>query len=180
MPYNVFIINLLNNYFFMIAHEICEALYALPGGVVEPRRRSIFKPVMFAIIGVVLLIINVVAVYNSDALSMFLIVAGMSLLGYGVVVGVMRMVSDERVPYHTASHRYMRYKESFYDRQQLAALQRAVAMGDESAIAVIEKSDIAVITLVSYSSSDGSIVGYALYEYVDMESRIIGKPTIKA
>ena len=30
----------------------------MPGGVVEPRRRSIFKPVMFAIIGIVLLIIN--------------------------------------------------------------------------------------------------------------------------
>ena len=40
----------------MIAHEICEALYALPGGAVEPRRRSIFKPAMFAIVGVVLFV----------------------------------------------------------------------------------------------------------------------------
>ena len=92
----------------MNAFEISEALYALPGGVVEARRRPIFKPMALALVGVVLLIINTVAIDSSmEALSMLLLVAGVGLAGYGIVVSAMRLVSDERVPYHTPSKRYM-------------------------------------------------------------------------
>ena len=61
--------------------DICEALYALPGGVVEPRRRPIVKPLAIAILGIVLLAIDIVAVDDeSDALSMLLIVSAMAQL----------------------------------------------------------------------------------------------------
>jgi hypothetical protein len=165
----------------MNAFEICEALYALPGGVVEPRRQPITKPLMIAIIGIVLLIINNVAVDSSmEALSMFLIVSGVGLLGYGVVVTAMRRTSDERIPYHKPSKRFMSYTESYYTREQLPELQRAIASRNESALAKIPTSNIAAITLVSYRSSDNSIAAYALYQYVDMEYCIIGNVEIKA
>ena len=61
--------------------DICEALYALPGGVVEPRRRPIVKPMAIAILGIVLLAIDIVAVAEeSDALSMMLIVSGIVMM----------------------------------------------------------------------------------------------------
>ena len=44
----------------MIEHNICEALYALPGGVVEPRRQPVCKPILATIVGAVLLFINFV------------------------------------------------------------------------------------------------------------------------
>lgn len=165
----------------MNAFEICEALYALPGGVVEPRRRPIVKPLMIAILGIVLLIINSVVVDSSiEALSMFLIVAGVGLLGYGIVVVAMRRMSDERVPYHKPTKRYMYYTESYYDRDHLAEVQRALASGNESALAAIETSNIAAITLVGYRSADNSIAAYALYQYIDMEHCIIGDVKIRA
>lgn len=164
----------------MNAFEICEALYALPGGVVVERRRPIFKPMIFALLGVVLLVVNIVVVDSSmETLCILLMVLGVGLLGYGVVVVAMRLMSDERVPYHTPSKRYMSYTESYYDRSHLAELQRAVARGDESAIASIETSNVAAITLVSYRATDNSLAAYALYHYVDMEYCLIGEVTIR-
>lgn len=164
----------------MNAFEISKALYALPGGVVEARRRPIFKPIALALVGVVLLIINTVAIDSSmEALSMLLLVAGVGLAGYGIVVSAMRLVSDERVPYHTPSKRYMCYSERYYDRSQLKALQSALKRGDEDALASIPTSNISAITLVCYRSKDGSIVAYALYHYVDMEYCMIGDVYIK-
>jgi hypothetical protein len=161
-------------------YDMCEALYALPGGVVEARRRPIFKPMALALVGVVLLIINTVAIDSSmEALSMLLLVAGVGLAGYGIVVSAMRLVSDERVPYHTPSKRHMCYSERYYDRSQLEALQSALKRGDEDALASIPTSNISAITLVGYRSKDGSIVAYALYHYVDMEYCMIGDVYIK-
>lgn len=165
----------------MNAFEICEALYALPGGVVESRRRPIFKPLTVTLLGMGLLIINFVAIDSSmEALSMLLLVAGVGLIGYGIVVTAMHLTSDERVPYHTPSKRYMRYSEKYYDRSQLETLQSALLRNDENALSSIATSNISAITLVCYRSVDSSIVAYALYQYVDMEYCMIGDVYIKA
>ena len=75
----------------MNAFEICEALYALPGGVVEARRRPIFKPIATILIGIVLLVINFVAIDSSmEALSMLLLVLGVGVMIYGIIVVAMR------------------------------------------------------------------------------------------
>ena len=164
----------------MNAFEISEALYALPGDVVVARRRPIFKPMMFALLGMVLLIINIVAIDSSmESLSMLLLVVGVGLLGYGIVVVAMRLMSDESVPYHIPTKRYMCYTESYYDRSHLAELQSAITRGDESTIASIEKSNVSTITLVSYRATDNSLAAYALYQYVDLEYCLIGEVYIR-
>ena len=53
----------------MITEDICKALYALPGGVVTPRRRTIVIPAVAAAVGVVLLIINFLAIDDSDSIT---------------------------------------------------------------------------------------------------------------
>jgi hypothetical protein len=164
----------------MNTFEICEALYALPGGVVEARRRPIIKPIATILIGIVLLVINFVAIDSSmEALSMLLLVLGVGVMIYGIIVVVMRCGSDEQVPYHTPSKSYMRYSERFYDRSQLGKLQSAIESGDRSAIDSIPTSNISAIILACYRSANGSIVAYGLYHYVDMEYCLIGDVTIK-
>ena len=165
----------------MNAFEICEALYALPGGVVEPRRQPIIKPLVIALLGIVLLIINFVAIDSSmEALSMLFLVVGVGFLGYGAIVTALRCASDERVPYHTSTKRYMSYSERYYDRSQLGALQSALSRKDESALATIERSNVSSIILVCYRTADNSIAAYALYHYVDMEYCMIGDVVIVA
>ena len=163
----------------MNAFEIREALYALPGGVVESRRRPIIKPVALVFIGIVLLVINFVAIDSSmEALSMLLLVLGVGLMIYGIIVVAMRCGSEENVPYHTPSKSYMRYSERYYDHSQLGKLQSAIESGARSEIDSIDTSNISAIILACYRSADGSIVAYGLYHYVDMEYCLIGDVVI--
>lgn len=155
--------------------DICEALYALPGGVVIPRRRPIVKPMAIAIMGLVLLAINIVAVAEeSDALSMLLVVVGIALVCYGAVVSIVRLCGDDRVPYHHPSRGYMSRTERYYRRDQLFYLEAALARGDRATIDAMPTTNVAMVTLVGYHAADDSLDAYALYEYVDMETRMIG------
>lgn len=159
----------------MITNDICKALCALPGDGVELRRRPITTPLAIMFIGVVLLIINIVAIDDkSSALSMLLLIIGISMFGYGGIVSIMRRTSDLRVPYLSTTKRYMDYRERYYDRSQLETLQHYIAVGDESKLEDISTSNVSAIILAEYRASDNSIVAYALYEYVDFDYRLIG------
>ena len=159
----------------MIANDICKALCALPGDGVELRHRPITTPITIMVIGIVLLIINIVAIDDkSSALSMLLLIAGISMLGYGGITTIMRRTNDQLVPYLTSTKRYMDYRERYYDRSQLDTLQLYLAVGDESKLEEIPTSNISAIVLAEYRANDNSIVAYALYEYVDFDYRLIG------
>ena len=160
----------------MIKHDICKALYALSDGAVSQRRQPICGHLIVALVGLVLLVINFVVVDDmSGALGMTLMVAGVVMFLYGTIIGIVRLMSNERVPYHTATKRYMRFSERYYNREQLADLSKAVASGDDDAIEAVTRGNIAAITLVECAASDRSIVAYAIYEYVDFDNRLIGE-----
>ena len=163
----------------MIRQEICEALYALPNGVVKPRRRSVLKPIVVALIGFAIIALDTLCIRSdNDALTMLLIVTGGSLVLCGLLVAVMRIASDEQVPYHTPSKSYMRCRERHYTHDKLAELQTAVAMHDTERIESIETSNISAITLAECMTRDGSIVALALYEYENYEDRLVGRVKI--
>ena len=160
----------------MIRQEICEALYALPNGVVEPRRRSVLKPIVVTLIGFAIIALDLLCIRSeNDALTMLLIVTGGSLALCGLLVAVMRIASDEQVPYHTPSKSYMNCRERHYTHDKLTELQTAVAMHDTDRIESIKTSNISSITLAECSTHDGSIVALAIYEYENYEDRLVGR-----
>lgn len=63
--------------------------------------------------------------------------------------------------------------------QSITPVVRTLPRGDESAIASIETSNVAAITLVSYRATDNSLAAYALYHYVDMEYCLIDEVSIR-
>ncbi len=149
----------------MISKDLCEALYALPGGVVTPRRQPIVKPLVVALLGVVLLTIDGLVVEDkSGALSMTLMVLGITMTMFGALTAIMRAFSDKRVPYHNTSG-YMHYSERYYDRMYRAELLDAIASGNAAQINAIKTTNISAITLAEFRSKDGSVVAYAIYEY---------------
>ena len=163
----------------MIRQDICEALYALPNGVVQPRRRSVVRPLCIAFIGVAVMVANVIFTgFSNDALSMLLVVVGVSLVLYGIIAMMMRMVGDEQAPYHTPSRCYMKYREHYYSHEKLAELKVAISMHDIEHIDSIETSSISAITLAECSTKDGTMVAYALYEYDNYEDRLVGEVKI--
>ena len=163
----------------MIRQDICEVLYALPNGVVQPRRRSVVRPLCITLIGVAVMVANVIFTgFSNDALSMLLVVVGVSLVLYGIIAIMMRMVGDERVPYHTPSRCYMKYRERYYSHEKLAELESALSVQDIEHIDSIETSSISAITLAECTTKDSAMVAYALYEYDNYEDRLVGEVKI--
>ena len=163
----------------MIRQGVCEALYALPNGVVQPRRRSVMMPIIIALVGVVLLVVNFLVLSSNDgALGMTLIVVGGALLLYGSVVTVMRIASSETVPYHPTTKSYMSYCERFYTHENAAELKAALAANDLKRIEKITTSNVSALTLAECRTKDGAIVALALYEYACYEDRLSGEVTI--
>ena len=163
----------------MIRQDICEALYALPNGVVQPRRRSVVKPLCIALAGMAVMVANVIFTgFSNDALSMLLVVVGVSLILYGIIATMMRMVGDERVPYHTPTQCYMNYRERYFSHEKLAELKAALSVHDIERIDSIETSSISAITLAECTTKDGILMAYALYEYDNYEDRLVDKVKI--
>lgn len=160
----------------MILEDISKVLYALPSGVVVERRQPVCRPTLVAVVGAVLLVANILLVDDkSGALGMTLMAAGVTMLLYGAIVAITRLMSDKRVPYHTPTKHYMCTKERYYDREQLAELQKAVARGDRAGIEALPAGNVAAITLIECYAHDRSIVAYAIYEYVNFDNKLIGE-----
>jgi len=161
----------------MNTENICKALYALPGGVVAPRKEGVTTPIVLAITGIALLIINSTVLSDTaDALSMTLLCAGIALIIYGIIAVMMRLNSSRRVPYDNEARSYMKCRERYYDRELVAALRRAIADGDIETIDSMPTTNIAAVTLVEYRSSRRR--AYGLYEYGEAEYRPLSEPKI--
>ena len=159
--------------------DICEALYALPGGVVVARRRSLVLPILLLALGIVLFIVNFVAIEDKNgALGMSLMCTGIGLVAYGAFTILFRVVGGERVPYDTEARRYMRRRERYYEEALLPALNDAVERGDSEAIDLMPTTNVARVTLVEYSTPDKSRVAYAIYEYIDFANRLYGEAKV--
>lgn len=162
----------------MNTENICKALYALPGGVVTPKRESIATQIIVALVGVAILVVNSLLVDDSaETLSMALLTLGIGMILYGVVVGVVRHSSHRNVPYDNQAKCFMRYRERYYDRELVAPIRPALERGDFEAIALMPTTNVAAIVLVEYSSKQRK--AYALYEYGESEYRPIGTPKIE-
>lgn len=164
----------------MIRQEICEALYALPNGVVQPRRRQITRPVITATVGVALLLTALLMPSTKEGmLEMALIIGGGALLLYGLcVVVMMRYISHDTAPYHTPSKSYMSYRERYYTLDKAAELKAAIAAKDYNSLEAVETSNISTLIVAECRSKDGSIVALALYEYAIFEHIMVNKVTI--
>lgn len=162
----------------MNTDNICKALYALPGGVVTPRKESIVMPVVIVIIGVAMLISNYTIISsNLESLSMLMLVVGIALILYGALVLIMRIGSQRLVPYDNRAGRYFKFKERYFERELIAPVSQAIARGDIIAIDDMPTTNVSAIVLVECRSK-GGIVAYCLYEFNNNEYHALGKPTI--
>ena len=165
----------------MITEDICKALYALPGGVVTPRRKTIVVPAVAAAVGVVLLIVNLLAIDDLDGITaMTLISIGVLLLLYGVITSIIRLVTKRTSPYDEQAKCFMRYEERYYDVEYLAELVKAIEHDDKEAIERLPVSNVSSLVLITYSSPANMRTAYAIYEYEYKEFgyRLVQEPKI--
>ncbi len=163
----------------MKTNDICEALYALPGGVVEARRRPVVKPLAIALAGAALLVVDTVAIdSDSGNLDAAMLLIGSTMLLWGLIEATTRLFGQDRVPYYRPDGVYLRRRERYYRHEQLTELRRAVIEGDQKAIDALPETNVSAVTLVEYVSPRSAMRARRVYAYAEFDRRPIGDTVI--
>lgn len=151
--------------------EISEAICALPDGAVVRRRKSFFMPVVLLLAGVLLIGMDAVAgtEWNNNLRSALVFVGGVAAV-VGAMVALARACGGG-APYHTASKRFLRYEEWYYDRQRRQEVASYVESGELRRLRVLERSQVPAVAVAVYSTPDGRFAAMQAYEYTDLEYR---------
>ncbi len=155
----------------MNKNEICEAICALPDGVVVRRRKSFLLPVVSLLAGVALIAVNYVwgAEWTNNLRSALVFVGG-SLAVAGLMVMLARVFGGG-VPYHREAKAYLRYEELYFDRKWLREVASYVEGGDLKRLKALEHSRVPAVSVALYSTPDGRFAAMQAYEYTDLEYR---------
>lgn len=155
--------------------SICEAMYALPSGVVVRRKRTIGMPLLILAIGIGVVAINYgmdIEAQSADFSSSLLLIAGATII-VGLLLLLSRLFDREGYPWHTPTRRPLRYEERFYPVEQRNEVQRMV---DEAAYLRLVAADTkrtSGIAVAIYRSEDKRFAAMQAYEYIDYEYRPI-------
>lgn len=152
--------------------KICEAMYALPGGVVVRRRKSLVIPVVLLAVGVALLVLN--SVYNAaltNNLRSALVFIGASLALTGIILGAARCFGSTGAPYYQAGRCYLGYDELYFDRSESGAVADSIAASNVSRLLTMPRAQVPAVTVCMYRTPDNGFVAMQAFEYVDLEYR---------
>ena len=97
--------------------KICEAMYALPGGVVVKRRKSQLRAAVLFIAGVALVVVNNMygAELTNNMRSAIVFIGGLLILS-GMVMAAIQLFGSGGVPFHKDKHCYLVFEELYFDR----------------------------------------------------------------
>lgn len=155
--------------------SICEAMYALPSGVVVRRKKNQIVPLLILAVGIGMVVLNYgldVEAQSADVSASLMLVAGATII-VGLLMCLSRLFDSEGYPWHTPTRRPLRYEERFYPIEQRNEIQRMV---DEAAYLRLVAADTkrtSGITVAIYRSEDQRFAAMQAYEYIDYEYRPI-------
>ena len=155
----------------MSKYDMCEALYALPGGVVVKRRKPIAMPTALLVAGVALLVINSQIEASAEMMNLksALVLFGAVAAVVGAVILALRVMGGAGAPYHAADGCYLKCKELKFNKEKSAQLRDLVNRGDFTTLRSLPEDGVSAVTAVIYRSPRGSFCAVQLFEYVDLE-----------
>ena len=114
----------------MDRNKICEAMYALPGGVVVKRRKSQLRAAVLFIAGVALVVVNNMygAELTNNMRSAIVFIGGLLILS-GMVMAAIQLFGSGGVPFHKDKHCYLVFEELYFDRGVRADVVQSVENG---------------------------------------------------
>ena len=161
----------------MSKYDMCEALYALPGGVVVKRRKPIAMPVALLVAGVALLIINSQIEASAEMMNLksALVLFGAMMAVVGTVILVLRMMGGVGAPYHAADGCYLKCKELKFNKEKSAQLRDLVNRGDFTTLRSLPEDGVSAVTVVMYSSPRSGFCAAQVFEYFELELRAVSQ-----
>ena len=145
----------------MDRNKICEAMYALPGGVVVKRRKSQLRAAVLFIAGVALVVVN-------NMRSAIVFIGGLLILS-GMVMAAIQLFGSGGVPFHKDKHCYLVFEELYFDRGVRADVVQSVENGAVDRLLGLARANVPALTVALYRTPDNSFAAMQAFEYADLE-----------
>ena len=148
----------------MDRNKICEAMYALPGGVVVKRRKSQLRAAVLFIAGVALVVVNNMygAELTNNMRSAIVFIGGM-------VMAAIQLFGSGGVPFHKDKHCYLVFEELYFDRGVRADVVQSVEDGAVDRLLGLARANVPALTVALYRTPDNSFAAMQAFEYADLE-----------
>ena len=152
-------------------YDMCEALYALPNGVVVPRRKPVALPLLVAIAGVALLVANFMlpALAENANLKSALVLFGVAFVLIGGLVGVMRLSGRSCAPWHVKDGCFLKKKELKFVKERSSMVRDLVRKGDFATLRSLPDDGVSAVTVVVYSSPRSGFCAAQVFEYEELQ-----------
>lgn len=162
----------------MDRNTLCRALYALPAGTVVKRRKSLFVPLLIAVAGGGLLVVNTflegAALDNQKSAVVFV---GGTLLLVGLLWLVVRL-GAQGVPYHLPSKSYMRFDELYFDRSLQSEVTGRLEAGDLDGLLRLPRQTIPAVAVMLCRTRDNTLAAGRAFAYAELEYKPLGEMNI--
>ena len=132
----------------MDRNKICEAMYALPGGVVVKRRKSQLRA---------LVVVNNMygAELTNNMRSAIVFIGGLLILS-GMVMAAIQLFGSGGVPFHKDKHCYLVFEELYFDRGVRADVVQSVEDGAVDRLLGLARANVPALTVALYRTPDNS------------------------
>lgn len=157
----------------MAKYDMCEALYALPGGDIVCRRKSITTPLAMVIAGLALLVINNFMIGELDMpnLKSTLVLFGAVFVMVGGALLFARIAGHSTAPYHQKDHCYLHHEELKFNKEQKSVVLDLLNKGDFTTLRTIPSDGISALVVEIYTSPKSGFTAAQAFEYVELELR---------
>ena len=164
----------------MAKYDMCEAMYDMLGGVVEPRRRSMTVPALIVALGVALLLINGFLIENAvdnANLKSALVLFGAIFIASGVIYALLR---QSGAPFHVQDGCFLCKRELKFYKERSHEVVDLVERADFTTLQQLPEDGVSAVTVVLYTSPRSSFCAAQVFEYEEMEMCPASDLVIKA
>ena len=154
-------------------YDMCEALYALPGGVVQPRRKPVTVPMLVAIVGVVMLVLNSMIPAEAEYanLKSAVVLFGAVFVAVGIVICVVHLSGNSNSPWHVQDGCFLKKEELKFVKERSSHVRDLVRKGDFTTLRSLPDDGVSAVSVVIYSSPRSGFCAAQVFEYFDLELR---------
>ena len=158
-------------------YDMCEALYALPDGIVVPRRKPLAVPLLVAVVGVAMLVVNALIPATAEYanLKSAVVLFGAAFVLVGAIISVLRFKGTQTAPWHVQDGCFLKKEVLKFVKERSSMVRDLVRKGDFATLRSLPDDGVSAVTVVLYSSPRGGFCAAQVFEYVDLELQPVDK-----
>ncbi len=167
----------------MDKNNLCEAMYALPNGIVIRRKKSYIPAISILVIGLLMIVLyfSIEEQLSNNAASSLMLITGAAVM-VGLLMLATRVSDHEGCPALASTGKRLRYAEYYFPVERRSEVQRYIDEGALKRIFAAPDNQTSGIGVALYYSDDKQFAAMQAFEYIGFEYRpitgvkIIGQP----